>query len=167
MSYLIGLLLTLVAIALLARPILRQNRTASGSSSFLDSQGDSRGDTLKGVQWQHQQVYDEIKTLILDYELGNVPPEEYNEKLGDYRLQAASLLRQQELLLHETRYLVDEMEDGVLALRISWGTVKEVTICSECGGERDLNAALCPRCEFQSEDRGGSVADPSVEGTAP
>ncbi|MDA0989060.1 MAG: hypothetical protein O2783_08100 [Chloroflexi bacterium] len=164
MPYLIGLLITLVSIALLARPILRRVQTTSGSSSLLDSQGDSRGD---GVQWQRQQVYDEIKTLILDYELGNIPPEEYNEKLGTYRLQAASLLRQQELLLHESRYLVDEMEDEVLALRISWGTVKEVTTCGECGGERDLNAALCPRCEFQSEDGGSPITtSPSEEETS-
>jgi hypothetical protein len=163
LPYLIGVLITLVSIALLARPILRQNQIASGSSS-LDSQGDSRGNALKGVQWQLQQVYDEIKTLILDYELGNVPPEEYNEKLGDYRLQAASLLRQQGLLFHEARNLFDEMENEVLALRISWGTVRKVTTCGECGGERDLNAALCPRCECQSEDGGSPITtSPSEE----
>ena len=155
MAYLLGFLLALVSIALLALPFLRQMHTASGSSSSLDS--------LKDVQWQYQQVYDEIKTLILDYELGNVPPEEYSEKLGAYRLQAASLLRQQEELLHEVEDLEDEIEDKVLALRVSWGTVKQVTICGECGGERDVNAALCPRCEFASEDGTGLAEDPHAE----
>ena len=151
----IGILLTLVSIALLARPILRQAQTASNSSLSLDS--------LKEVQWQNQQVYDEIKTLILDYELGNVPPEEYNEKLGAYRLQAGSLLRQQEELLHEAEDLEDEIEDTVLALRMSWGTVKQVTICGECGGERDVSAALCHRCEFANEDGAGLAGDPHAE----
>ena len=120
-------------------------------------------DSLKGVQWQQQQVYDEIKTLILDHDLGNVPPEEYDEKLGAYRLQAAELLRQEELLLHEVKYLEKEIEDRVLALRMSWGTVNGVTPCDRCGGERDVNAALCPRCEFASEDGASLAVEPDAK----
>lgn len=153
MAYFLGLLLALVSIALLAWPILRRKQTASSSTLSLDS--------LEDVQWRQQQVYDEIKTLILDYELGNIPPEEYEERLGAYRLRAADLLRQQEQLRHELTYLEEELEDSVLALRMSWGTVKGVTICGGCGGETDLQAVLCPRCELP---RDGGVAP---EGDSP
>ena len=155
MAYFLGFLLALVSIALLARPILRREQTASSTASSLES--------LEDVQWRHQQVYDEIKTLILDHELGNIPSEEYGEKLGDYRLRAADLLRQQEQLLHELTSLEDEIEDRVLALRMSWGTVKGVTICGGCGGERDLNAVLCPRCELAEEKEVGPEGDSPVE----
>ena len=155
MAYLFGFLLALVSIALLARPILRRGQTTSSPTLSLES--------LEDVQWRHQQVYDEIKTLILDHELGNIPPEEYEEKLGDYRLRAADLLRQQEQLLHELTSLEDGIEDRVLALRMSWGTVSGVTICGGCGGERDLNAVLCPRCELPEEEEVGPEGDSPVE----
>ena len=152
----LGFLLALASIALLARPFLRRPQPASLPSSSLDS--------LKNVQWQQQQVYDEIKTLILDHDLGNIPSQEYDEKLGAYRLQAADLLRQEEQLLHEVRYLEEEIENRVLALRMSWGTVRGVTACGECGEERDVNAALCPRCKFASEDGGRLAGEPHAEG---
>jgi hypothetical protein len=155
MAYFLGFLLALVSVALLARPILRRERVASSPASSLES--------LEDVQWQHQQVYDEIKTLILDHELRNIPSEEYEEKLGDYRLRAADLLRQQEQLLHELTSLEDQLEDRVLALRMSWGTVKVVTICGGCGGERDLIAALCPRCELPEQEEIGLEGDSAVE----
>ena len=156
MAYLLGFLLALASIALLARPFLRRQMQAGPMPS-------SSVDSLKDVQWLQQQVYDEIKTLILDHDLGNVPSEEYDEKLGAYRLQAADLLRQEKQLLHELEYLEKEIEDRVLALRISWGTVKGVTTCGECGGERDVNAALCPRCEFASEDGAALAGDPHAK----
>jgi len=155
MAHFLGLLLALVSIALLARPILRREQTASSPALSLES--------LEDVQWRHQQVYDEIKTLILDHELGNIPSEEYAEKLGDYRLWAANLLRQQDQLLHELTSLEDEIEDSVLALRISWGMVKGVSVCDGCGGERALNAVLCPRCELPREEELGPEGDSAVE----
>ena len=155
MAYLLGLLLALVSIALLARPILRREQAASSPAMSLES--------LEDVQWRHQQVYDEIKTLILDHELGNIPSEEYDNKLGDYRLRAADLLRQQDQLLQMLTSLEEEVEDRVLALRMSWGTVKGVTICGACGGERDLNAVLCPRCALPGADEVSPEGDSPVE----
>ena len=155
MAYFLGLLLALVSIALLARPILRREQTASSPALSLES--------LEDVQWRLQQVYDEIKTLILDHELGNIPSEEYEEKLGDYRLRAADFLRQQEQLQQELASLEGEIEDTVLALRISRGTVKGVTLCGGCGGERDVNAVLCPRCELAEEKEVGPEGDSSLE----
>ena len=143
MAYFLGLLLALVSIALLARPILRREQTTSGHSESMEF--------LEDVQWLHQQVYDEIRTLILDHELGNIPSEEYEDKLGNYRLRAADLLRQQANILDTLTSLENEMEDTVLALRMSWGTVKRVSACGGCGGERDLDAVLCPRCEIPQE----------------
>lgn len=147
LAYLLGFLLALVSIALLAIPMLRRVRTMPRPSLSLDS--------LKDVQWQRQQVFDEIRILILDHDLGNLRPDEYNENLGAYRLQVADLLRQEEQLLHDVKYMDEQIEDQILALRMSWGAVKEVTICGECGGGRDVNATLCPRCEFVSEDGNG------------
>ena len=155
MAYFVGLLLALVSIALLARPILRRQQTATGTASSLES--------MQDVQWRLQQGYDEIKTLILEHELGSVPSAEYDDKLGEYRLWAADLLRQQDQLLHELTSLEEEMEDSALALRMSWGTVKGVTDCGGCGGKMDLNAALCPRCQLAEEEDVGAEGDSPVD----
>lgn len=144
MALFIGIALALVSIALLARPMFSREQTAPRSASDPNP--------LQDVQWRQQQVYDDIKTVILDHELGNIPPEEYEEMLGTYRLRAADLLRQQEQLLHALTSLEKEIEDKVLALRMSWGTVNEVTVCGRCGGMRDLEAIICPRCELPSEE---------------
>lgn len=155
MALFLGLMLALISIAVLALPMLRREQIAPHSASAPAP--------LQEVQWRHQQVYDEIKTLILEYDLGNVPPDEYEERMGSHRLRAADLLRQQELLLHEATSLEKEMEDRVLALRVSWGTVKEVTVCGRCGGERDLQAIVCPRCELPSEREAASPEDSPIE----
>ncbi len=152
MAYLLGLLLALASIALLAWPILKRRAQAyyAPSSPF---------DSLSEAQRQRQQVYDEIKTLTLDRDLGHVPSQEYSDRLGAYRLRAASLLRQQERLSQGLSRLTREIEDEALALRMSWGTVQSVTVCGECGGERDAEALLCPRCESP----GAEQSDPAEE----
>ena len=150
MAYLLGLLLALASIALLAWPILKRRAQADYTPS-------SPFDSLSEAQRQRQQVYDEIKTLTLDRDLGHVPSQEYSDRLGAYRLRAASLLRQQERLSQGLSRLTREIEDEVLALRMSWGTVQSVTVCGECGGERDAEASLCPRCESP----GAEQSDPA------
>ena len=44
---------------------------------------------------------DEIRALQLDWELGRVDDEEYHSRLNDYRVRAASLLRERDLMLQE------------------------------------------------------------------
>ena len=153
MPYLLGLLLALASIALLAWPVLKRRSQADYAPSS------SPFDSLSEAQRQRQQVYDEIKTLTLDHDLGHVPSQEYSDRLGAYRLRAASLLRQQERLSQDLSRLTNEIEDEVLALRLSWGTALSVAVCGECGGERDAEALLCPRCESP----GAEQSDPAEE----
>ena len=157
MAYVIGFLLAVVAIAVLARPILRRGQVAAGSPPLQES--------LDEVTRRLQQAYANIRSLALDYDLGNVPSEEYEDRLAGYRLQAADLLRQQEQLRRELDGLEDEIEDRVLALRMSWGTVKAKTVCTECGGERDARAVVCPRCEAATEDEPAEGQSPRKETT--
>ena len=152
MAILIGLLLALALIVVLARPVLRRDGGVSGDMSSPDFLEASR---------RQQQIYDDIKSLILDHELGNVPPQEYQERLETYRLQAANALREQEQLRHTLSRQEEELEDQALELRRSWGAVKRVNPCEWCGGEVDALAALCPRCELPLD------GEPSMEEETP
>ena len=56
-----------------------------------------------------QPIYDAIRTLQLEYQLGNVPEEQYREQLLNYRLQAAQALWEQDQRLDESEALEAEI----------------------------------------------------------
>ena len=142
MPYLLGLLLAIAAAALIAWPLLRAPR-AGPPPTNPGSLG-----LLREVQRQRRQLYDEIRTLALDIELGNVPAEEYAEAIEAHRLRAALFLRQEDQLTSELVRMMQEIEDEVLALRLANGSVLRTTACSRCGGARDADAEFCPGCEM-------------------
>src|SRR3989304_1793116 len=113
MALFFALPLALVSIALLAWPLLRRGGPASGPISPPDS--------LEEVRRRQQQIHQEIQTLILDYELGHVPQEEYENELSAHRLKAAYALREQEQLQEALALLEEELESRALELRKSWG----------------------------------------------
>ncbi|MBI2855628.1 MAG: hypothetical protein HYX93_02140 [Chloroflexi bacterium] len=147
MAFLVALVLALVSVAVLAWPLVRRKPASVARTPVMDA--------LEAALWREQQTFDEIKTLVLDFELGNIPGPEYEEKLNGHRMRAAYALRERERLQLSLAQLEDEVEDEVLRLRRSSGTVGEVTPCKGCGGQVDVEALRCPRCGL---DRGGSAS---------
>ena len=155
MDYFIGLVIALVSIALLARPILR--------GRYITPMSRASSNSIQDLEWQYHQIHDDIKTTILDHQIGNISLDEYHKRLEAYRLQAAYLLSKHHGMLLETDHIDNEIENEVLALRVSWGTVKTVTTCNECTEDMDINAILCPRCEGTATQNTNAVEDYSVE----
>ena len=58
-------------------------------------------------------IYQEIRTLENDLNLGQVPPEEYEKRLRDYRLRAAELMMQEE----ELKQIDFDLEEEITLLR--------------------------------------------------
>lgn len=86
MELLIGATLAVVSILILVYPFLKARIRAQPK----DSPG--------GASWnapELEAIYQEISTLRLEYQLGKVPENVYQELLRGYRLQAAVALRQQ------------------------------------------------------------------------
>ena len=158
MAFFLGLSFAFLAILLLAWPVLRRSRAAPNT---VPSQ-----DPLSEVALRRSRIYDDIKTLVLDHELGNIPDQEYEEKLAAYRIDAARAIRDQEQLHQAQASLEDDLEREVLELRRSWGSVKETTICAVCGREVDAVADLCPRCELPLGRETASGETTSAEGKA-
>ncbi|MCE2462365.1 MAG: hypothetical protein J4F46_00390 [Dehalococcoidia bacterium] len=103
MSVLIGVLLALLAIAVVIYPFVRA-RFQPRPPMTVVSPDPGRLDT----------VYEEIRTLQLEYELGSIDEREYQEQLRDYRLQAAAILHEQGRSRHEIDLL---MEEEIMAAR--------------------------------------------------
>ena len=87
MGLIIGILLGLLSLVLLALPFFRKERVGGLSASNAGSLREKR-----------ISIYQEIRTLENDLNLGQVPPEEYEKRLRDYRLRAAELLMQEDEL---------------------------------------------------------------------
>ena len=87
MALIIGILLGLLSLVVLALPFFRKERV-----------GGPRAGNAGGLREQRISIYQEIRTLENDLNLGQVPPEEYEKRLRDYRLRAAELLMEEEEL---------------------------------------------------------------------
>lgn len=158
MAIFIGLLLGLISMVLLALPVLTRGRRGPRPVSPLGS--------LDEIRQRRRQIYDEMRSLILDYQLGNLSPRDFQGRLEIYRLQAAYALREEDGTQEALRGVEAALEDDVLNLRRSWGSVDGVVLCKRCGHEMDVKAPLCPRCAT-SLHRMGLAPGEGVVGEAP
>ena len=104
MALIIGTILALFSLGVAVYPFLRRRRYKSGAGSAqADRDGllDAAGDAAAGPD-SIDSVYDAIRTLQLERELGNIPEGLYREQLDDYRRQAALALRQQAMAQVQT-----------------------------------------------------------------
>ncbi len=99
----IGVLLALLAIGVVVYPFVRSKR----SQTRFQSGG-------AGVARPEEAALEEIRTLQLERELGRVDEVEYQERLRDYRVRAASLLRDKDLRVQEADA---ELEAEILSAR--------------------------------------------------
>ena len=111
------------------------------SAEFTDGESDAVGVGLESI-------YDSIDTLELDFQLGNVPADQYREELLAYRLEAAEVLREQIASGQAPPELV--LEQDVMAaratLRSPEATESEWRSCRECDAPIPLGDVPCPHC---------------------
>lgn len=119
MNVLIGVLLALLVMAVVVFPFVRSRFQLRPPMAVVSPD-----------LGRLNAVYEEIRTLQLEYELGSIDEVEYREQLRDYRLQAAAMLREQEMSQQETDFLVEE---EIMAAR---GTLRDRGISPE-GGKGD------------------------------
>ena len=104
MAVLIAALLAVFVVAVIPYPFMKgrlRSRSAPVSDSSVDAGRGGR-----------EQIYESIRTLQLEYELGSIEEGEYKNRLRAYRLQAASALREQEEMESELDQALEE-EIGV------------------------------------------------------
>ncbi len=96
MALIIGTILALFSLGVAVYPFLRRRRVRAGSSQAdRDGLPVAAGGEVAAGPDSVDSVYDAIRTLQLERELGNIPEGLYREQLDDYRRQAALALRQQ------------------------------------------------------------------------
>ncbi len=111
MAVLIGALLAILVIGVVLYPFIKTRFRPSPRPSATPLP--PVGEGLR-VRVTREAIYEEIRTLQLEYELGSIEESEYRQQLRSYRLQAASALRDQERLEQELDRL---LEEEILAAR--------------------------------------------------
>lgn len=84
----IGILLAIISIIVLGSPFFRNGRIDNISEDFE-----------KDLVTQRLAIYQNIEVLENDFRLEHITENEYVERLNDYRLQSAELLRKEDKVL--------------------------------------------------------------------
>ena len=95
-AILVGLALAVFSLVMVAWAFFRGSPASSGqaqSSPAAQSGGPAPAPMTEGVGLDS--IYDSIDTLELEYQLGNLPEDQYRQQLQAYRLEAAAALKAQ------------------------------------------------------------------------
>ena len=135
MALLVGAVLAVFSIAIVVYPFLR--------SRFQTRSGDGRPGADSAAELGN--IYDSIRTLQLEYQLGQVPDHLYREQLRDYRLRAAAALRQR---MKDQASAPDWLlEQEVLTVRAVLRAAEGgPTACPNCGSLPGPGLTVCPEC---------------------
>jgi hypothetical protein len=110
MEQMLGALLGLLSLGVLLWPFVRWRR-APAPSSLAEEVG--------VLQRRREAIYEGIRSLELEHELGQVEPQEYQRRLHAYRLEAAVVLQEQEAIEVRLRDLDEALEGEVRRARAS------------------------------------------------
>ena len=136
MAILVGAALAVFSVAIVVYPFLRPRLWAR-------SDGPRAGVGLAGLDLET--IYDAIRTLQLEYQLGQIPENLYREQLQGYRPQAAAALRQR---INERAGPPDWLlEQEILVARAALGgTDSGPRPCPNCRSLPGPGMAVCPEC---------------------
>jgi hypothetical protein len=136
MGLVLGAALALFSIAIVAFPFLKSRLRDSGEVPV----------TAVGQEaLEMESLYEAIRILRLEYELGQVPQQLYREQLQGYRLQAAAALRQR--VMDREGDPEWALEQEVLTARAALRGAGGVSLpCPSCGAASTPGGGPCPEC---------------------
>jgi rubrerythrin len=144
MSVLIGALIAILVIGVVLYPFIKA-RSRSRTHERPDSSNQAAQAGLPGPG-AREAVYENIRTLQLEHELGAVEDSEYRERLHAYRLEAAAALRDQDRLEQE---LDRSLEEEIAAARAR-SDQHDVPLCHSCGQPVAREVRVCPYCGIEA-----------------
>ena len=134
MPVLIGALLALLVVGVVLYPFVKRRFGAGGPCPSGPADG------AGPVAWRlrREEIYESIRSLQLEYEIGGVEEADYRDRLRAYRVQAAAVVREQERAEREVERLV-EMEVGALRESGPPGPPRPVTPVEDGTIERSVS----------------------------
>ncbi|PKB81758.1 MAG: hypothetical protein BZY88_05840 [SAR202 cluster bacterium Io17-Chloro-G9] len=149
---LIGAVLAMFSVVVLAYPLIKSR--SQGQPEMPEAEGEIAFPELDSL-------YESIRTLRLEYELGKLEENLYRQQMNDYRLRAAAVLRRRdERTFEAARLLEEEVLIARAALNSAGPDLAGVDSivddgdrgpgrCPSCGLGLDRELAECPRCAVE------------------
>ena len=135
MELILGAVLAVFSIAIVAYPLLKSRLQARSEDGRFNAR----------LATDLENLYDAMRTLQLEYQLGQLPETLYQEHLRDYRLQAAATLRQQ--MKGQTGAPTWLLEQEVLIARAALGVTNGgPRPCLSCRSLPAAGMRVCPEC---------------------
>ena len=140
---LIGAVLAIFSVAVLAYPLMKSR--SRGQPEIPEIGGEVGFPELDSI-------YESIRTLRLEFELGKVEENLYRQQMSEYRLLAAAALRRREERQADAAHL---LEQEVLIARATLASGDgnsdgnsngSSDRCPSCGVGLDHKSAECPQC---------------------
>ena len=154
MAIIVCLALALLSIGVVVYPFWR--RRAAGTAPLPEAVSPD----LVQSEADLNAVYDAIRTLQLEHQLGNIPLGLYREQLQDYRLQAAAILRDQvEAAARDEEWFL-EQDVGLARAALSYANGAAIQ-CPNCRAPAAPDWRECPECS--AELRGWPAAAPETQ----
>jgi len=162
MALTIGVVLSLLGIAVAVYPFVRHRLFTPSSEMAGEATGKTATESLTTPGDDLDAIYEAIRTLQLERELGSVPEGLFREQLNGYRIEAAMLLRAMEQEQNEGEEWV--LEEEIRMARAGLRPSSEVgAACANCGRSVPAEVDACPECDAtaagQAEGRRPSTAD--------
>ena len=129
-TLLIGLAMLVIAIPLVARPLLKKRRRVQPEA---EPENENR----------YQDVLLALRDLELDYQAGVVTEEDYASLHGQLLAEAAQILADEET---SAATLHEQIEAAVSAYRLARKPEQPGAACTGCGASLDADDKFCPKC---------------------
>ena len=155
MALTIGAILALLSIAVAVYPFIGRRFFASREAPGLPQEQESLAAQLEAI-------YDTLRTLQLERELGNIPDGLYREQLAAYRWQAARLLREQD----RGSAAAKDQEGGALEAEIRvaraalYDLNRETAPYPNCARPAPAGAGHCAECGVELEGKSSDGQSP-------
>jgi hypothetical protein len=105
------ILFALLCLIILAWPFSRRGRARSSAPNLQQ---------LSTIRQRREAVYEEIRSLELERELGSIEPQDFQRRLRSYRIEAAAVIQEQETielwLMNQENSLEKEIQQQRLLL---------------------------------------------------
>ena len=139
---LIGAVLAMFSVAVLAYPLMRSRSRGQPELPEIE----------EGVGFAElDSIYENIRTLQLEYQLSKVPENIFRRQMSDYRLLAAAALRRREEQQADAALLVEQdvLAARAILARADGNSAGSSGRCPSCGVALDHKTAECPQCAAQ------------------
>lgn len=109
----LAIIISIISVIAVGMPLIL--RKHSNSSAFHNN-------ARKQFIIRRENIYKELDSIKLDYEIGNLSLENYKSQVKLYRLEAAKNIKQQDLLEISMTNLDDKIEEAILGIRNKEGS---------------------------------------------